>query len=295
MYKLCVNATLLCAHVLTMGMEPSKGVMSTQAKLSLLKNVIKTYLPENTDLLVRTLSDSQTRHAINQKQFTDQEINAAKSLICDEKGIMCVHNQIVIVDLATEKVEKVLHINPSKIEGGDKLMPAVTALAYSKLGGKTDQILLGELRGQLFVADLEARKVNRFGNVPGRINEIICNSEGSAVALKYVSKTEDGKKEIPCLALSTAYLKPLSSSKKSGSYLQIPQQSNRRSWAPSKIEMDWTPFLSEPCEHEPEKIYFEDEHCVTQCSVTKKIERWFIQNPEGDAKLVKVEDEVVIP
>ena len=281
---------LLLSPLLALAMEPSKAVWTTDTQLWLLKNVVKNYLPENTDLLVHALSDSQKKYAVDRKSFTEQEINASKSLICKDKGIMCVHNEILVVDLGTEKVEKVLQINPNKIEGSDKLMPAITALAHSKLGGKTEQIILGELRGQVFVADLEARKVNRFGQVAGRINEIVCNPEGSAIALKYVSKIEEGKKEIPCLALSISYLKSLASSSKKGSRLEVPQKNNRRSWAPSKLEMDWTPFLSEPCLHEPKKIYFDGDYCVTQCSVTEKIEKWIIQNPDGDAKLVKVDE-----
>ena len=52
---------------------------------------------------------------------------------------MCVHNEILVVDLGTEKVEKVLRNNPQQNEGSDKLMPAITALAHSKLGARQNK------------------------------------------------------------------------------------------------------------------------------------------------------------
>ena len=304
MYKLCVNATLLCTHLLTPGMEKDKAALEKEEKISLVKKIVSEYLPKNTDLL-RKIFPSSKHHVsddIDRTKLTEIELNAAQSCIDDGKGIICVHNAIFMIDLGEKRVEDTLCILPSKIDNSGKLMPAITAIAYSKLGGTNKQVILGGLTGKIFVANPtnpEKNQVNLFGDVPGRVDEVLCDPEEVQIAVKYGSVNDDSRKITPCLALSASYFKKRSvtdSSKKSGSYLQVESQTQkRRSWAPSELDRDWSPFVKVPCTNAVEKIWFEGSYCFTQCSVTKKIERWFIQNPEGDAKLVKVEDETVTP
>ena len=75
------------------------------------------------------------------------------------------------------------------------------------------------------------------------------------------------------------------SSKKSGSYLQVEnEKKSRRSWASAKLDVDWSPFVTHPCDNAVEKIWFEGPYCFTQCSVTKNIEKWIVENPEHKAK-----------
>lgn len=298
MFRLCGNAALVFTHLVALGMESTNLPleMSRERKISTAKEIAQQFLLANTDLLVRKGSH-HVQDDIDPGLFFKEQVD--KGVICfyQDRAAICAANYVIIADLIKFREKKAIKINPKKIDDADPTMPAITAMNFSKMyGQEEDQIVLGGLEGRVFVVDPLTENVKTLGEVKGRVNSIECHPDGKYIALKFASLT-DGK-TVPCLALSAAYMKvasesKLDTSKKSGSYLsaQESRKKNRRSWAPAKdAGWDYSKFVSKPCEHEVAKIWFDGEHCVTQCSYTHKIERWMVKNPESiDAELVKVE------
>ena len=190
MFRMCGNAVLVFMNLGALGMVNPKPVlekMSHEEKLSIVREVAGKYIPKNTDLLIRNSGSHHRADDIDRTKLTQMELNPAPIYIDGDRGVIAVHNEILTIDLIEKKVETpILEIQPSKIDKSCKLMPAITAITCSKMGGDTKQILLGELRGKIFIANRDTKQVSRFGDVPGKVDEIICDPEGLQVAVKLV-------------------------------------------------------------------------------------------------------------
>ena len=292
MFKLCSNAALVFTHLVALGMQNPNSTlenMTIEQKTMIAKEIAEDFLLRNTDFLVRTGSSSHhVPDDIDRRPFIKSQIDQGVICFYQDRAALCAANLVIIADLIKHKEKKAIKISPKKIDDNDPKMPAITAITCSKMyGEEEDQIILGGLEGRVFVADPKTDKVKTLGSVKGRVNSIECDPKGKYIALKFASHTNEGI--VPCLALSVAYMKAAASesklvtSKKSGSYLTAEEsrKKNRRSWAPTKDEgWDYSKFVSQPCEHEVAKIWFDGEHCVTQCSYSNKIEKWMVKNPE---------------
>lgn len=219
----------------------------------------------------------------------EQEINAALVDIFEDNGYVCADNKVFVVafdkDAGRYKVINFLNLT-GKVEQTDHSQPAIASMKVTRLkGAEGPRILLGELKGRLLIADASSHVINSFGEMKGKITEIIPHPAGTHLAVKYLQDSfDDIRKKNPCIAACRAYLAFQSSQKRTGSYLQAQNvPGNRRSWLPQGYV--WSQLVTKECVNGIDAIRWENENIQVQCSLSKK---WEVYKVENDA-LVEIE------
>ena len=285
------NTIALCA------MEKPYIAPSKIQDLPEIKKVVIDYLNRNTTPFYK-VGSPYCRPEVDLSKSHEEEVN--KGLFCfyEDKAVVCAHGSAHFVDLFKKKIVRVVPIG-KKLEESDRTNPAFTSAGCGKIAGSDKvQIFLGEQSGRVSAFSLKSefeldspREIEAsqeipktFGTVPGKVLSFHFAPDGKQVAVKYLAN-------VPCIAVSAAFLKLLSSSQKSGSYLGVEsKKNNRRSWMPSATNYDWSAFATRECEHEVEAIRFENEFCITKCGFSKNEEKWKLINPETNPELVKIEE-----
>ncbi len=289
---LILNTIAICA------MEKPYVAPSKIQDLDAVKKVVVDYLNRNTAPFYK-VGSPYCRPEVDLSKSHEEEVN--KGLFCfyEDKAVVCAHGSAHFVDLFQKKVVRVIPIG-RKLEESDRTNPMFTSAGCGKIAGSDKvQVFLGEQSGRISAFSLKnefevdsPREIEAtpeipktFGIVPGKVLSFHFAPDGKQVAVKYVTN-------VPCMALSVAFLKLLSSSQKSGSYLAAEsKKNNRRSWMPSATNYDWSVFATRECINGIEDIRFENEFCITKCALTKNEEKWKLINPETTRpELVKIEE-----
>lgn len=212
----------------------------------------------------------------------EQEINAALVDIFEDSGYVCADNKVFVVafdkDAGLYKVKNFVNLT-GKVEQTDHSQPAIASMKVTRIqGAEGPRILLGELKGRLLIADANNHVINSFGEMKGKITEIVPHPAGTHLAVKYLQDSaEDSRKKNPCIAACKAYLALQSSQKRMGSYLQAQNvPGNRRSWLPQGYV--WSQLVTKECVNGIDAIRWENENIQVQCSLSKKWEAYRVEN-----------------
>lgn len=220
----------------------------------------------------------------------EQEINAALVDIFEDNGYVCADNKVFVVAFDNEtkcyRVKNFINLT-GKVEQTDHSQPAIASMKVTCLqGAEGPRILLGELNGRLLIADADNHVIHSFGEMKGKITDIVPHPAGTHLAVKYLQDSiEDSRKKNPCIAACKAYFALQSSQKRTGSYLEAQNKAgNRRSWLPQGYV--WSQLVTKECVNGIDGIRWGDDHLLVQCSLSKKWEAYKVEN---DA-LVEIEN-----
>ncbi len=209
--------------------------------------------------------------------FMEQQVIAGPMCVHDGKGVICAANTIFMVDLAQEKITRMINI-PPRVEPGDITPPTVSVIdSIRMVGVPRDLILLGETHGRILIADPSfgqaGQEVKTFGQLDGHILQFAVDKKGKKIAVRYTSKDAAGN-ALPCFALAAAFKSRIDQANIAQS-----AASKRRSWAPPKeaAQWRWSDFFWRPCLNGIKTIGFEGSECVTECSTGTR-EKWRIKH-----------------
>lgn len=259
-----------------------------------LKVQAKSHLLRNTDGLVKISAYHKAEQPLNREKAIQEELDKGQYFISPEKRVVCAHNLVMFFDAQNQ----LYHSLPIPVKVDSELV-AIKAICLARLAGSSgDKILLGQEDGAILIGSAEKEhspekmKIKTLGQVKGPILSFAVHPNGTQIAVRFASK-EERYIDIPCLGLSCTYVpdkqvNPLEISQpKVGSYISVDgtKKVRRRSFIPEGT-LDWTPFLSKPCEHAVKNsIRFDNNHCITECE-TGNIEAWHIINPATNPELV---------
>ena len=212
----------------------------------------------------------------------EQEMKAALVDVFEDTGYVCADNKVFTVafDEKSKQYRVTNYLNlTGKVDQTDHSQPAIVSMKAARLqGAQGHRVLLGEISGRLLLADVIAHVINTFGDIPGKITDIIPHQAGTHVAIKYLlSSTDDVRKKVPCVAACKAYLALQSSQKKTGSYLEAKNKAgNRRSWLPQGYA--WSLLVTKECVKGIDGIRWENNDLLVQCSESKEWEHYRVEN-----------------
>lgn len=218
------------------------------------------------------------------------EVDSGPVHIDDEKALMVTDGKLFFVNYKNETISHYMNLPRHPAD------PAIVALMALKnmAGASGERILLGQDKGKVLVLDPRELQIRTFGHVHGRVLSIESNADGDLVAVKFTGKDSAGL-PVPCFGITQAF------QKEQLVVLPNPDSAKPVKWT-SALQWNWTEFLTKQCEHEVRAITFENKknengdvikYCITECA-TDYLERWRIDKPATDPKLVFVNKEKII-